>query len=94
LVTTGTFSHDAIAFASGKPIQLIDAPRLQQLVSSLREAAPDDRTAPEPTVMIRCPDCGSPMVARTARRGRFAGETFWGCSRYPVCGGTRAVATL
>lgn len=36
-----------------------------------------------------CPRCGSTMVLRVARRGRFAGHQFWGCSRYPVCKGTR-----
>ena len=35
-----------------------------------------------------CPKCGSPMRERLARRGRRAGRAFWGCSRYPSCGGT------
>jgi hypothetical protein len=39
-----------------------------------------------------CPDCGSPMKVKTARRGRSAGEQFYGCSRYPACKGTRATA--
>jgi DNA-binding helix-hairpin-helix protein with protein kinase domain len=38
-----------------------------------------------------CPRCGSAMVPRRARRGRWAGRQFWGCSRYPVCKGTRNV---
>ncbi len=32
-----------------------------------------------------CPECGSPMIKRIARRGQYAGNTFWGCSRYPKC---------
>ncbi|MEW6750815.1 MAG: topoisomerase DNA-binding C4 zinc finger domain-containing protein, partial [Candidatus Latescibacterota bacterium] len=32
-----------------------------------------------------CPQCGSPMWLRTARRGAKAGSQFWGCSRYPAC---------
>ena len=32
-----------------------------------------------------CPKCGSMMVIRTARRGKNAGGTFWGCSKYPKC---------
>ena len=36
-----------------------------------------------------CPSCGSRMVRRMARRGRRSGRSFWGCSRYPVCTGTR-----
>ena len=31
-----------------------------------------------------CPDCGSKMVSRTGQFG-----TFWGCSTYPKCKGTR-----
>lgn len=36
-----------------------------------------------------CPRCRSGMVWRIARRGRNAGNGFWGCSRYPRCRGTR-----
>jgi restriction system protein len=32
-----------------------------------------------------CPKCGSQMVQRTARKGKNAGGTFFGCSRYPRC---------
>ena len=39
-----------------------------------------------------CPACGSPMKVRTARRGKSAGEQFYGCSRFPACKGTRAFA--
>lgn len=37
-----------------------------------------------------CPRCSSPMIRRTARRGRNAGGQFWGCSRYPICKATKA----
>jgi hypothetical protein len=36
-----------------------------------------------------CPQCGSKMVLREAHRGANAGQSFWGCSRYPACRGTR-----
>jgi four helix bundle suffix protein len=38
-----------------------------------------------------CPNCGKPMVLRTARKGQKAGQPFWGCSGYPDCKGTRMV---
>lgn len=38
---------------------------------------------------VTCPNCGSSMIRRTARRGRNPGRQFWGCSRYPRCYGTR-----
>lgn len=36
-----------------------------------------------------CPQCGSHMVRRVARRGPRSGNPFWGCSRFPRCRGTR-----
>lgn len=32
-----------------------------------------------------CPKCGVPMVARTAKKGPGAGQTFYGCANYPRC---------
>jgi len=32
----------------------------------------------------KCPKCGSPMILRKGRYGKF-----YGCSRYPYCKGTR-----
>jgi ATP-dependent DNA helicase RecQ len=40
------------------------------------------------TIGPQCPNCGSEMVLRTARRGPNAGNEFWGCSSYPKCKGT------
>jgi DNA-binding helix-hairpin-helix protein with protein kinase domain len=39
---------------------------------------------------VSCPRCGSPMVSRIAKHGRWAGRQYWGCSRYPSCKGTRS----
>jgi four helix bundle suffix protein len=38
-----------------------------------------------------CPRCGKPMRQRTARQGAHAGQSFWGCSGYPDCKGTRPI---
>lgn len=37
----------------------------------------------------RCPKCGAPMRQRTIKKGIHQGETFWGCTDYPKCDGTR-----
>ena len=37
-----------------------------------------------------CPVCNALIVKRLARRGVSAGSSFWGCSNYPKCRGTRA----
>jgi four helix bundle suffix protein len=36
-----------------------------------------------------CPNCGKPMVRRTAKTGPHTGQSFWGCSAYPNCTATR-----
>jgi hypothetical protein len=35
-----------------------------------------------------CPVCQHPMAKRIAKRGSYAGQTFWGCVQFPKCGGT------
>ena len=36
-----------------------------------------------------CPKCGKPMLQRIIKKGTKQGQTFWGCSDYPRCDGTR-----
>ena len=43
--------------------------------------------AASPTAGLPCPKCNSRMVLRNGPRG-----TFFGCSRFPLCRGTRSVA--
>lgn len=38
-----------------------------------------------------CPKCGKSMRKVVARKGRYAGKTFWGCISYPECNGTREI---
>jgi restriction system protein len=90
IVTTGSFTPQAVTWAHGKPIELIDGQQLSRMVQS----APASLTAaqtPNPSsqspVVPQCPKCGAPMVLRTARKGAYAGQTFYGCSNYPRCQG-------
>lgn len=39
-----------------------------------------------------CPKCGSALVLRLAKSGAQAGKGFYGCSRFPGCRYTKAVA--
>lgn len=90
LFSAGSFTPDAVHFARGQPIQLING---SQLRSRRKRAAPPSATAPAAcntaTDAPRCPQCGATMVHRIARRGANAGSAFWGCSGYPSCKGTR-----
>lgn len=44
--------------------------------------APIEEVLPEDKL---CPRCGSKLVLRTARKGNYQGNMFWGCSRFPKC---------
>ena len=93
VVTSGAFSTDATAFASGKPIRLIDGPALEKLVHSVRTTTVSPATEPIPaSTTLLCPNCGAAMVKRTARKGKSVGAEFWGCPKFPECRGVRQVA--
>src|SRR5207248_6055188 len=62
LVTSASFTDAAAAFAAGKSIELVDGKALVRLIREAQVAA----------AVPYCPDCGKPMVWRTARKGRFA----------------------
>lgn len=98
VITSGSFTADAKAFAAGKPIQLIDGRALLDLVRGAQTRTttrpspppmPAPRVSPPPVPPPECPLCGSRMVERTARRGTNAGTKFWGCPTYPKCRGVR-----
>ena len=99
VVTSGSFTQDAAAFAAGRNIVLINGQRLLDLLSrgqgaassALRSASTSDRSTTGLEVSRSCPVCGSTMVKRTAKKGANAGSHFWGCSGYPKCRGTRAL---
>ena len=52
-----------------------------------------DMSQPLPSSKLEpcCPKCGSKMILRTAKRGKNAGQQFWGCTNYPHC---RAIIRL
>jgi restriction system protein len=89
-VTSGSFSPDAVAFAQGKRLELIDGHRLRGMIAEVKTASlpAAGGTAHVSSGGHSCPRCGSSMVLRTARHGANAGQQFWGCSTYPKCQGT------
>jgi hypothetical protein len=76
VVTSGKFTRDAIAFAEGKNITLIDGNRLEEILDFTETIKTKD-TNKESKV---CPRCGSKLVERNGRKGKFSG-----CSSYPKC---------
>lgn len=104
-ITSGAFTKDAMEFAAGRNIELIDGPRLLAMIGDAGRAAPvpgPQSPAKEATGTAavqrdaaagqpKCPRCQSIMIERTARQGASAGKKFWGCTRFPACKGTRPI---
>jgi restriction system protein len=92
LVATTAFTPDAIAFATGKPIELVDSNALLQLLRNVQTSGKIIAPSAETERDHLAPDCpwrGSEMTLRTAKRGANIGEKFWGCPKFPECRGTR-----
>jgi restriction system protein len=102
VVTSGTFTEDAISFASGRNVTLVDGPKLRGLLKQAQDgtvrssARPAVNSSAQPSMApvqaANCPLCAKTMVRRTAKRGANTGGEFWGCTGYPACRGTRPVA--
>ncbi len=91
VVTSGVFTDEARAFATGRNIELMDGKALHALIRgvSVPGKAASDSPAVATASALACPVCQSAMVKRTAKRGTNSGNAFWGCSQYPACKGTR-----
>ena len=97
VVTSGRFTQDAVEFAVGKPIILIDGEQLSKAVTAVSKTAQPqphrgfdaERREPAMATTPTCPVCKSAMVLRQAKQGSRAGESFWGCRQFPKCRGVR-----
>jgi len=102
VVTSGRFTQDAIDFAAGRNIELVDGPKLETLIREVQASrmrasgSSEGKPSPlRPQHVLQtagppaCPVCSQAMVMRTAQRGANAGNRFWGCTSYPKCRGTR-----
>ena len=85
VISSGTFTQEAQAFARGKPLELIDGNELFKIITEVQKK---QRPAHHESKDILCPLCGNKMVIRTAKKGVNAGKEFWGCSAFPKCRGT------
>lgn len=62
-----------------------DSVELSQDIAGGREGREGQDDAEKAEVC--CPLCGSKMVLRVAKKGKRAGQKFYGCSNYPKCRG-------
>ena len=106
-ITSGIYTDEALRFAEGKPLELVDGAQLAEMLrrfqSSLRPASAlstmpaSTPSQPSPSAIApappKCPRCGSGMVLRRAKIGQHAGRKFWGCSMFSKtkCSGIREV---
>ncbi len=99
VITLGEFSPDALDFSLGKSLMLINGIDLSQMIDALpteieensnSEDQAEEKTESEqqmPELEPLCPICSQKMIKRTAKKGKNAGNTFWGCSQFPNCRG-------
>lgn len=102
VVTSGSFTEQAISFAEGRNVKLVDGPKLFGLIQQaqasvevsqvIRTGRQEPHAAEAQSGLTpSCPKCSSPMVKRHAKRGANAGSQFWGCPSYPDCKGIRQI---
>lgn len=98
VVTYGSFTQDAKDFAHGKPLDLVDGQKLMALIGLVQKNSKTDKdtslsiqrgnkTEQAKSTTKTCPLCGSEMVLRKAKTGKYAGQQFWGCKFFPKCRG-------
>lgn len=95
VITSGEFTADALDFSLGKSLMLINGIDLSQMIDALPSATDEKREEQSsesvqqkmPEIEPLCPICSQKMIKRTAKKGRNAGNTFWGCSKFPDCRG-------
>lgn len=83
--TTSSFSDDAIEFARGNGINLLDVDALMQLIGQRTPAQQLEllQIAYEGEYWLpTCVNCGVKLTQRTPKSG---GRPFWGCINYPRC---------
>lgn len=88
VVSSGHFTNEAIKFAQGLPIELINGNQLLELIADMQTIKPLQAEV-KPIVKrantTTCPKCASPMVKRIAKKGANLGNEFLGCSSFPKC---------
>ena len=52
--------------------------------SSAQSDGGKEKSSDNSSVLL-CPKCGAPMVKRVSNKGMYAGQEFYGCSRFPAC---------
>jgi hypothetical protein len=84
------------------PLTKVDAARRKQHIEAIQTRHPQSgqqttpprtgKAAPPAAEKRICPQCGKPLVLRTAQKGPYKGNQFYGCSGYPECRYTQTIS--
>jgi len=73
-------------------IEEIESARLKSSIKTnilhaqhVREIVTEKSAQAQSPAIKACPECGSNMVLRNAKKGSDIGNQFWGCSAFPKC---------
>lgn len=100
VVTSGRFTDEAVAFAEGRNVRLVDGIKLRALLEDVQgtrssrfeqtsQWADTTSARTDRTLVPTCSLCARPMTRRVARKGDNAGASFWGCTGFPACRATK-----
>lgn len=96
-ISSGIYTNEALRFAEGKPLELIDGAQFAEMAKSFQahaltsQVSSTVKSLPDMTPSRPdCPVCGKTMILRRAKTGKNTGQEFWGCSGFPQCRGTRS----
>ena len=102
VITSGTFTREAIDFSKGNPIKLINGNVLYAMIGRIKaNLVPLPRNKPtalttlvrdNPVHLLR-PGYGSATILRTAQKGPTRVNKLYGCSTYSECKETRPYET-
>ena len=87
VVTFGNFTKEARNLAAGKSVVLISGDQLEKLISNVQISK---KISLSSVRKPSCPECNSEMILRIAKKGKYAGQKFWGCVRFPDCRGVHS----
>lgn len=84
VITNSYFTFNAEKLAKSNNIELWNRDTLIDFLSKSRGKEIADQVVTKQINSNACPDCGSQLVLRIGKRGRF-----WGCGSFPKCRYTR-----
>jgi len=84
-VTTSSFTMEAIQFARGEQIELVNGPRLIEYIRMAEKNGFSTKVETDVSSKT-CPECGCELVRKEGRYGSFLG-----CGNYPKCKYTKSI---